>query len=74
VEQQLCIAIARLVDIGILEEDYISVWDCPTFVIPKNMEQQELVLISGNSCIIITPPIFNTNDWGHDLFHDGICL
>ena len=35
VEQQLRTEIARLVDIGVLEEDYASEWASPTFAIPK---------------------------------------
>ena len=34
-EQQLRTEIARLVDIGVLEEDYASEWASPTFAIPK---------------------------------------
>jgi hypothetical protein len=35
VEQQLLTEIARLVDIEVLEEDYASEWESPTFVISK---------------------------------------
>jgi hypothetical protein len=37
VEQQLCKEIVRLVDIGVLEEDYVSEWasSLPSFAIPK---------------------------------------
>jgi len=35
VEQQLRKEIARLVDIGVVEEDYTSEWASPTFAIPK---------------------------------------
>jgi hypothetical protein len=37
VEQQLQYnkEIVRLVDIGVLEEDYSSEWDSPSFAIPK---------------------------------------
>jgi hypothetical protein len=35
VEQQLRTEIARLVDIGVLEEDYASEWASPTFAISK---------------------------------------
>jgi Reverse transcriptase (RNA-dependent DNA polymerase) len=35
VEQQLRMKIARLVDIGVLEEDYSSEWAFPTFAIAK---------------------------------------
>jgi hypothetical protein len=34
-EQQLCTEIARLVDIGVFEEDNVSEWSSPTFAIPK---------------------------------------
>jgi hypothetical protein len=35
VEQQLRKDIARLVDIGVLEEDYTSEWASPAFAIAK---------------------------------------
>jgi hypothetical protein len=35
VEQQLHTEISRLVDIGVLEEDYTSEWASPTFAIIK---------------------------------------
>jgi hypothetical protein len=35
VEQQLRKEIVRLVDIGVLEEDYSSEWASPSFAIPK---------------------------------------
>jgi hypothetical protein len=34
VEQQLRTEVARLMDIGVLEEDYASEWASPTFAIP----------------------------------------
>ena len=38
VEQQLRKEIARLVDIGVLEEDYTSEWASPTLQLPRRME------------------------------------
>jgi hypothetical protein len=38
VEQQLCKEIGRLVDIGVLGEDYASEWAHPTFAIAKKLE------------------------------------
>jgi hypothetical protein len=35
VEQQFLKEIVRLVDIGVLEEDYSSEWSSPSFEIPK---------------------------------------
>jgi hypothetical protein len=35
VEKQLCTEITRLVDIGVLEEDYTSEWASSTFAISK---------------------------------------
>jgi hypothetical protein len=55
VEQQLPTKIARLVDIGVLEEDYASEWASPTF--PKRMELLELFPISEshNSLLKLHP-------------------
>ena len=49
VEQQLRTEIARLVDIGALEEDYASEWASQTFAFPKRMELLELFLTSESS-------------------------
>jgi hypothetical protein len=38
VEQHLSKEIARLVDIGVLEEDYTSEWASPSFAMPRRME------------------------------------
>jgi hypothetical protein len=35
VEQQLCTEIARLVEIGVLQEDYTSEWASASFTIAK---------------------------------------
>jgi hypothetical protein len=43
VEQQLCKEIARLVDIGVLEEEYTSEWASPTFTIAKKNETIRVV-------------------------------
>jgi hypothetical protein len=83
VEQQLqqCEEIVRLVDIGVLEEDYSSEWASlfPLFAIPKK---------NGNSTIrVVTDfrklnlllkrkwsPIPYSKDWGHDLFNGRVYL
>jgi hypothetical protein len=51
VEQQLRKEIVRLVDIGVLEEDYSSEWAsmCPSFAIPKK-----------NGAIIVVTNFSNT--------------
>jgi hypothetical protein len=43
VEQQLRTEIARLVDIGVLEEDYTSEWASPTFAISEKNETIRVV-------------------------------
>jgi hypothetical protein len=43
VEQQLCKEIARLVDIGVLKEDYTSEWASPIFAIAKKNETIRVV-------------------------------
>jgi hypothetical protein len=49
VEQQLRKEIARLVDIGVLEEDYTLEWAFPTFAILKKNGTIRVVLTSENS-------------------------
>jgi hypothetical protein len=56
VEQQLRTSIARLVDIGILKEDYTAEWASSTFAIPKKNGTIRLFLTSENStsCLNVT--------------------
>jgi hypothetical protein len=54
VKQQLRRETVRLVDIGVLEENYSSEWASPTFAIARRMELFKLFLISENSI-----PYFN---------------
>jgi hypothetical protein len=49
VEQQLRTEIARLEDIGVLEEDYTSKWHPQPLLFLRRMELLELFLISENS-------------------------
>jgi hypothetical protein len=49
VEQQLRKEIERLVDIGVLEIDYLSEWASPSFAIPNKNCKIRVELISGNS-------------------------
>jgi hypothetical protein len=46
VEQQLQLSkeIERLIDIGVLEEDFISEWASPSFTIPKKDVTTKLVI------------------------------
>jgi hypothetical protein len=48
-EKQLRTEIARLVDIGFLEEDYTSEWASPTFAISKKTGTIRVVFISESS-------------------------
>ena len=61
-EQQLRKEIARLVEIGVLEEDYTSEWASPKFAIAKKKGSQK------TQFLIETSPISDIKDWGHDLF------
>jgi hypothetical protein len=48
VELQLRKEIARLVEVGVLEEDYTSEWASPIFARPRRTEPSELFLRSEN--------------------------
>jgi hypothetical protein len=64
VEQQLRKEIARLVDIGVLEEDYTSEWASPTFAITKK----------NGTIITSTSPISNTKNWRYDQINGRLYL
>jgi hypothetical protein len=49
-EQQLRKEIVRLVDIGVLEEDYSSEWSSPSFSIPKKNGKIQVVTDFRNNC------------------------
>jgi hypothetical protein len=69
VEQQLQQSkeIVRLVDIGVLEEDYSSEWASPSIVVT---DFRKLNLLLKH----IMPPISYSKDWGHDPFNGSVFL
>jgi hypothetical protein len=72
VEQHLRKEIVRLVDIGVLEEDYSSEWASPSFAIPKKNGTIRVVTDfrkSRSQFIVETSPISYSKDWGHDPFN-----
>jgi hypothetical protein len=85
VEQQLQQSkeIVRLVDIGVLEEDYSSEWASisPSFTIPKKNGSSTIKVVTdfrktNNQLIVETskPPISYSKDWGHDPFNGRVYL
>jgi hypothetical protein len=73
VEQQLQQSkeIVRLVDIGVLEEDYSSEWAscCPTFEIPKKTGTIRIVTDFRKLNLLLKHIISHfsySKDWGHD--------
>jgi hypothetical protein len=76
VEQQLRTEIARLVDIGVLEEDYASEWASPTFAIAKKNGSIRAVsdFRKLNSFIHSTSPISYTRNWRYDQIHGRVYL
>jgi hypothetical protein len=76
VEQQLqqSKAIVRLVDIGVLEEDYSSecASRCPSFAIPKKNGTIRVVTDFRKLNLLLKhamSPIPYSKDWGHDPFN-----
>jgi hypothetical protein len=75
VEQQLQQSkeIVRLVDIGVLEEDYSSGWASvlPSFLIPKENGTIRVVTDFSKLNLLLKrrmSHISNSKDWGHDSF------
>jgi hypothetical protein len=67
VEQQLRKGIDRLIDIGILKEDYSSIWASPSFAIPKQNGTIRVVNDFGKLKLLlklIMSPISYSKDWG----------
>jgi hypothetical protein len=63
---QLGKEIVRLVDIGVLEEDYSSEWASPTFAIPKNETIRVVTDFRKNNhqlFLKVLPTSFS-KDWG----------
>jgi hypothetical protein len=65
------------VDIGILEEEYSSEWDSPSFAIPKEngtirvvTDFRKLNLLLKRTMSLIS----YSEDWGHDPFNERIYL
>jgi hypothetical protein len=79
VEQQLQSSkeIVRLVDIGVLEEDYSSEWSSriPSFVIPKKSRTIRVVTDFRKSNLLLKHAmlaISYSKDWGHDPFNGSV--
>jgi hypothetical protein len=79
VEQQLRHSkkILRLVDIGVLEEDYYSEWASPSFATARKNGTIRVVTDfrkNRTQLIVETSPISYSKDWGHDLFNGRVYL
>jgi hypothetical protein len=81
VEQQLQQSkkIVRLVDIGVLEEDYSSEWasKCPSFEIPKKNGTIRVVTNSRKLKLLLKrrmSPISYSKDWRYDPFNGRVNL
>jgi hypothetical protein len=83
VEQQLQQSkeIVRLVDIGVLEEDYSSEWDTliPSFAIPKKNGSRTIRVVADFRKLNlllkhVMSPISYSKDWGHDRFNGRVYL
>jgi hypothetical protein len=81
VEQQLqqIKEILRLVDIGVLEEDYSSEWASvlPSFAIPKKNGTIRIITDFRKLNLLLKrrmSPISYSKDWGHDLFNGRVYL
>jgi hypothetical protein len=79
VEQQLqqIKEILRLVDIGVLEEDYSSEWASvlPSFAIPKKNGTIRIITDFRKLNLLLKrrmSPMSYSKDWGHDLFNGRV--
>jgi hypothetical protein len=79
VEQQLQQSkeIVRLVDIGVLEGDYLSEWDSSSFEIPK--KNRTIIVVSDFRKLNLLlkrrmSPISYSKDWVHDPFNGKVYL
>jgi hypothetical protein len=69
--------IVRLVDIGVLEEDYSSEWASPSFAIPKKRGTIRVVNNFRKLNLLLKlrmSPISYSKDWGHDPFNVRVYL
>jgi hypothetical protein len=81
VEQQLRKDIVRLVDIGVLEENYSSEWasSSPSFAIPNENGSSTIRVVTDFRKINLLlkrrmSPISYSKDWGHDPFNGRVYL
>jgi hypothetical protein len=71
--------IVRLVDIGVLEDDYSSEWSSPSFSIPKKNGTIRVVTDFRKLNLLLkrrSSPISYSKDWGrrHDPFNGRVNL
>jgi hypothetical protein len=71
--------IVRLVDIGVLEEDYSSEWDSPSFAIAKKNGSITVVFVTDFRKLNLLlkrrmSPISYSKDQGHDPFNGRVYL
>jgi hypothetical protein len=64
--------IVRLVDIGVLEEDYSSEWSYPSFAIPK--KKRTIRVVTDFRKLNRMSHISYSKDWGHDPFNGRVYL
>jgi hypothetical protein len=73
----------RLVEIGVLEEDFSSEWSSliPSFAIPKKNDSSKMRVVTDfrkyrTQLIVETSksPISYSKDWGHDPFNRRVFL
>jgi hypothetical protein len=69
--------IVRLMDIGVLEEDYSSEWASPSFEINKKYREAAIRVVTdfrknNTQLIVETSPISYSKDWGYDTFNGRI--
>jgi hypothetical protein len=74
VEQQLQYSkeIVRLVDIGVLEEEFVFEWVSPSFAIPKKNGTVRVVTDFRKPNLLLKRRVSSVSyskDWGHDPFH-----
>jgi hypothetical protein len=71
--------IVRLVDIGVLEEDYSSEWASPSFAIPKKngSSTMRVVTVFRKLNLLLKrrmSTISYSKDWGHDPYNGRVYL
>jgi hypothetical protein len=62
-------------DIEVLEEDYSSEWDCPSFAIPKKNGTIKVATDFRKLSLLLkhrVSPISYSKDWGHDSFNGRV--